>query len=300
MIPMRRSGPRSLVTAAIAAAVLTAAAAGQQLTLPNQKSNSVHFAVLGDTGTGSSSQQRVADRLAAMRNQFPFEIVLLLGDNLYGGSSDRDYATKFEKPYAALLKNNVKFYAALGNHDDTNERFYKPFNMNDERYYTFKPAGASVRFFALDTNYLDTEQLAWLEKELAGSKSDWKIMFFHHPLYSSGGTHGSALGIRKTLEPLFVKYGVDIVFAGHDHFYERIKPQQGIYHFVSGGAAKLRTGDIRRSDITAKGYDSGYHFMLVELLPDAAHFQVISDQGTTVDSGVLPRRQNPASKGPGY
>jgi predicted phosphodiesterase len=291
----RRIGPTSVLVAVFAGLALVAAASSQQLTLPNQK-GSVHFAVLGDTGTGSSSQQRVADRLAAMRNQFPFDIVLLLGDNLYGGSSDRDYASKFEKPYAALLKNNVKFYAALGNHDDSNERLYKPFNMNAERYYTFKPTGASVRFFALDTNYLDKEQLAWFEKELSGSKSDWKIVYFHHPLYSSGAEHGSDLGLRKTLEPIFLKYGVDIVFSGHDHFYERIKPQQGIYYFVSGGAAKLRSGDIRRTDLTAKGFDTGYHFMLVELLPDAAHFQVISDAGATVDSGVLPRHQNEASK----
>src|SRR6188768_1494574 len=131
MHPTRRTGPTSLLAAVFAAVALVASASGQQLTLPNQK-GSVHFGVLGDTGTGSSSQQRVADRLAAMRNQFPFDMVLLLGDNLYGGSSQRDYASKFEKPYAALLNNNVKFYAALGNHDDSNERLYKPFNMNGE------------------------------------------------------------------------------------------------------------------------------------------------------------------------
>ena len=295
MRAIRRSGPTSVLAVVCAAVALVASASGQQQTLPNQK-GSVHFAVLGDSGTGSSSQRRVADRLAAMRSQFPFDIVLLLGDNLYGGSSQSDYASKFEKPYAALLNNNVKFYAALGNHDDSNERLNKPFNMNGERYYTFKPGGASVRFFALDSNYLDKEQLAWFEKELAGSKSDWKVVYFHHPLYSSGAEHGSDLGLRKTLEPIFVKYGVDIVFSGHDHFYERIKPQQGIYYFVSGGAAKLRSGDIRHTDLTAKGFDSGYHFMLVELLPDAAHFQVISDAGATVDSGVLPRRQNGTSK----
>ena len=85
----------------------------------------------------------------------------------------------------------MKFYAALGNHDDPNQRFYKPFNMNGERYYSFKPQQGSVRFFALDSNYMDKAQLDWLEKELAASGSDWKICFFHHPLYSSGDKHGS-------------------------------------------------------------------------------------------------------------
>ncbi|HET9371215.1 MAG TPA: metallophosphoesterase [Vicinamibacterales bacterium] len=265
-----------------------------RLTLPNQK-DSVHFAVIGDSGTGGSGQSRVARRLTAMRSSFPFDIVLMLGDNLYGGSSKRDYVRKFEEPYKDLLSANVKFYAALGNHDDGSQVLYKPFNMDGKKYYTFKPPSGSVRFFALDSNYVDKAQLDWLEKELAASGSDWKIMFFHHPLYSSGGRHGSNDSLREQLEPIFVKHGVDVVFAGHDHFYERIKPQQGIYHFVSGGAAKLRTGDIRKTGLTDKGFDRGYHFMLVEVTPKVMYFQVISDTGATVDSGELPRRE-PAGK----
>jgi 3',5'-cyclic AMP phosphodiesterase CpdA len=144
--------------------------------------------------------------------------------------------------------------------------------------------------FALDSNYVDQPQLGWLEKELTASGSDWKICFFHHPIYSSGGAHGSDLQLRQQLEPLFLKYGVDAVFTGHEHFYERIKPQKGIYYFISGGAAKLREGDVKSSsELTAKSFDSGYHFMLVEVARDALHFQVISDEGKTVDSGTLAR-----------
>jgi hypothetical protein len=289
----RRFGP-SVLASLCTVIALSVALAAQQLTLPNDKA-SVHFAVLGDSGTGTASQYKVAERLTAMHDKFPFDFVLLLGDNLYGGSSAQDYASKFEKPYAALLKANVKFYATLGNHDDGNERLYKPFNMGGEKYYTFRAPSGSVRFFSLDSNYLDDKQLEWLTKELANSGSDWKIVFFHHPLYSSGGAHGSDLGLRKQLEPIFVKYGVDVVFSGPDHFYERIKPQQGIYYFVSGGAAKLREGDIRRTTLTEKGFDAGYHFMLVEITPDACHFQVISDGGVTVDSSVLARRKTGAA-----
>jgi 3',5'-cyclic AMP phosphodiesterase CpdA len=75
---------------------------------------------------------------------------------------------------------------------------------------------------------LDKRQLEWIEKELAGSGSEWKIVYFHHPLYSSGARHGSDLTLRAVLEPLFVMYGVSVVLAGHDHFYERIKPQRCI------------------------------------------------------------------------
>src|SRR4029453_5706499 len=137
---------------------------------------------------------------------------------------------------------------------------------------------------------MDKTQLEWLEKQLAASGSDWKIAFFHHPLYSSGGRHGSDLQLREQLEPLFLKYGVDIVLAGHEHFYERIKPQKGIYYFISGGAAKLRGGGVGPgSPLTAKGFDTGYSFMLMELEKNALHFQTISDQAKTVDSGTLAR-----------
>jgi hypothetical protein len=257
-----------------------------ELKLPN-KDGSVKFAVLGDTGTGSSDQRRVAAMVAAYRQKFEFDFALLLGDNLYGRENPGDYRKKFEEPYKALLDAGVKFYAALGNHDDPNQRLYKAFNMNGERYYTFKPSLTSnVRLFALDSNYMNPEQIQWLEKELAASGSDWKIAFFHHPLYASG-QHGSDEILRQQLEPIFVRHRVNVVLTGHEHFYERIKPQKGIQHFVVGASAKLRRGDINPTGLTAFGYDSGYSFMLVEITGNEMHYQVITEKGQTVDAGVV-------------
>jgi hypothetical protein len=259
----------------------------QDTALPNAK-DSVKFAIIGDSGTGSSAQYDVAKQLIAVRSRFPYEFVLMMGDNLYSGSGEKDYRKKFEEPYKPLLDAGLKFYAALGNHDNANEKMYRPFNMNGERFYTFKPK-PGVRVFALDSNYMDKSQLDWLSKELAASGSDWKIVFFHHPLYSSGETHGSDDELRAQLEPLFLKHGVDAVFAGHEHFYERLKPQKGIYYFISGGAGKLRKGDVSKTNLTAKAYDTGYHFMLVELGKGALNFQAINQEGKVIDSGLLPR-----------
>ena len=280
--------PRRFRTMLVALTLVAASlVAAQESTLPNA-SDSLKFAIIGDSGTGSSSQYAVASTLAESRVKFPYEFVLMMGDNLYSGSGPKDFEKKFERPYKPLLDAGVKFYASLGNHDNPNERFYKGFNMNGERFYTFRPK-LGVRIFALDSNYMDKAQLDWLEKQLSASGSDWKICFFHHPLYSSGGAHGSDVQLRMLLEPLFLKHGVDVVFAGHEHFYERIKPQKGIYYFISGGAAKLREGDVGRTDLTAKSFDTGYHFMLIELVKDTLHFQAITDQGRVVDSGALPR-----------
>jgi predicted phosphodiesterase len=264
-----------------------AAPIAQDVALPNA-SDSLKFAIIGDSGTGSSAQYGVAKQLIAARSKFAYEFVLMMGDNLYSGSGEKDYQKKFEEPYKPLLDSGLKFYAALGNHDNANEKMYKPFNMNGERFYTFKPK-PGVRIFALDSNYMDKSQLDWLAKELAASGSDWKIVFFHHPLYSSGETHGSDDTLREQLQPLFLKHGVDVVFAGHEHFYERLKPQKGIYYFISGGAGKLRKGDVSKTNLTAKAYDTGYHFMLIELGKPGLNFQAINQDGKVIDSGFLPR-----------
>jgi DNA repair exonuclease SbcCD nuclease subunit len=270
---------------------LTVAVPAQDLKLP-MKMGSVKFAVIGDTGTGDSHQLAVARQLAAYRSKFPFDFVIMMGDNLYGGNSPKDYDKKFAIPYRPLTDAGVKFYASLGNHDDPSERFYKPFNMGGERYYSFKPANSSVRFFALDSNYMDDKQLAWLDKELIASGSDWKICFFHHPPYSSGEAHGSDTTLRAQVEPIFVKYGVNAVFTGHEHFYERIKPQKGIAYFIAGSSAKLRAGNIAPSALSDKGFDTGFTFMLAEIVGDDLFFQTITEKGATIDSGTIHRVGN--------
>jgi hypothetical protein len=266
---------------------------------PPVDGSSVRFAVLGDTGTGDRAQYEVARVLAASRETFPFEFAIMVGDNLYGSERPQDYVRKFETPYKPLLDAEVQFYASLGNHDDTNQRFYKPFNMNGERFYTFKKdklGNPGVRFFALDSNYMTRDQLEWLERELKASEDPWKIAFFHHPLYSSGGRHGSEVDLREQLEPVFLAHGVKVVFAGHEHFYERLKPQKGIAYFTAGGSAKLRAGDIRKTEMTAVGYDTDNTFMLVEIADDVMHFQTLTRLGRRIDEGTIPLPAEPPAK----
>jgi 3',5'-cyclic AMP phosphodiesterase CpdA len=267
--------------------VLTAGLVADEFKLP-LKSDSVRFAAIGDMGTGEQPQYEIAERMLKARQTFPFDFVIMLGDNIYGGSKPADFDRKFAVPYKPLIDAGVKFYAALGNHDNTNERFYAPFNMNGESYYTYKKG--NVRFFVLNSNYMDPKQSAWLETQLRDAgKGDWKICYFHHPLYSSGQYHGPSLDLRQSLEPLFIKYGVDAVFSGHDHVYERVHPQHGIYYFTEGASGELRAGNLARSAITDKGFDTDRSFMLVEIAGDEMYFQTISRTGDTVDSGLIHR-----------
>jgi hypothetical protein len=255
---------------------------------PSSEPSTVRFAVIGDMGDGSRAQYEVAKQMIKSRETFPFDFVLTVGDNLYGGNSVSDYARKFEIPYKPLLDAGVKFYASLGNHDNSNERFYSPFNMGGQRYYSLRKS--NVTFFALDSSYMDPEQLAWLDNRLRASDSPWKICFFHHPLYSDGRRHGPDVDLRARIEPLFQKYGVDVVLSGHEHFYERIQPQHGIHYFIVGSAGQLRVRNIRPSPQTIKGFDTDRAFLLIEIAGDELRFRAISRIGQEVDYGVLTNR----------
>jgi hypothetical protein len=265
-----------------------------QLALPNAE-RSIKFAIIGDSGRGDKPQHEVAAQMQAYRQRFDFKFVLMAGDNIYEGpASEDDYRLKFEEPYKALLDAGVKFYAALGNHDDTNQIFYKPFNMEGDRYYTFVPPvdpitrwDTRVRFFALDSTYLSLEQLRWFEKEVTESRAEWKIAFMHHPVYTSGRYGLAARGIRLALESSLVNGGVDVVFSGHEHIYERSELQRGILYFITGGAGSLRAGDAKQSPQIARSYDQDYHFMLAEISDEGFFFQAINRKGETVDAGSL-------------
>ena len=284
----------ALLLAAVQAVSVTPA---RELSLPD-KPGSIRFAVIGDSGRGHRPQYEVSEQMQAFRERIGYDFVLMLGDNIYDTWTPEDYRRKFELPYKPLLDEGVKFFAVRGNHDDPRMPEYPPFNMGGHRYYTFKPerslgaaiAGTSVRFFMLDTEDLDNPQLEWLDRELGRSGSDWKIVVCHRPLYTAGRYADPARRFRRLLEPILVRHKVQVVFAGHEHFYERTHPQKGVVHFISGGAGSLRRGDLRPLKQTAAGFDDDYHFMLVEIAGDELHFQAISRTGETVDAGTIRRK----------
>src|SRR5262245_33899748 len=138
-----RTGAIVLLLAALVIGTV-AAMAGQPagafaLTVPN-RGDSVKFAVFGDFGTGSKEQYELAEVMKRVHDQYPFELVILVGDNLYGSERPQDFKKKFEDPYKPLIDAGVKFYASLGNHDAREQRYYKLFNMDGKLYYSFKPS----------------------------------------------------------------------------------------------------------------------------------------------------------------
>ena len=260
------------------------------LPMPQMRGGTV-FALMGDSGSGDESQQAVAQAMLTYFNtarHFPF--VLMLGDNLY----DDDYTNEFLTPYKPLLDRGVKFYAALGNHDRDLEIHFKPFNMGDKDRFSFEEGNA--RFAALNSNHpADPEQIKWLDGVFTDAGTKWRIAFFHHPLYSSGQHAAESRDvIRPALESALVRNHVNVVFSGHDHLYERIKPQRGITYFVSGGGGRYLY-DYRPSEFDEVGV-SDHHFMIAQIAGDRLFFEAISHAQKIIDCGILYRTPEAGSK----
>ncbi|PWT82410.1 MAG: metallophosphoesterase, partial [Blastocatellia bacterium] len=165
----------------LAVALASGSLSAQRSRLPNRP-DSLKFVVMGDNGTGDRPQYELAKQMVQVHETFRFDLVIMLGDNMYGSQKPEDYVKKFEQPYAPLLAAGVKFQASLGNHDRPDQVNYKPYNMNGQRYYTY--ARNNVRFLALDSTLMDQRQIGWIDTTLRDSRDEWKICYFHHPLYS--------------------------------------------------------------------------------------------------------------------
>jgi 3',5'-cyclic AMP phosphodiesterase CpdA len=283
----RRTAIQSLATIAAGSLIKPAS-----LFAAEPAKSAIRFAVLGDWGTGDHDQMGIAGQMLNNHARAPLDLVIAAGDNIYPNGEGRHFIKNFERPFAKLLQDRVNFYAVLGNHDVERGRSdqcqYPLFNMGGKNYYTMKQGDGLVEFFMLDSTDFDAAQTGWLEKALSSSLSRWKIAILHHPLYSSGNKHGSNMTLRTRLEPLFIKHNVNAVFSGHDHIYERTKPQQGIQYFVTGAGGKSRRGGVDlKSPFREVSFDEDNHFMVVEIAHQQISFQAISELGRVIDRGSI-------------
>jgi len=248
------------------------------------------FAVFGDSGAGTRGQMQVADLLA----RSPAEFVLLPGDIVYGRGEEERYNARFFAPYRASLP-RMTFWPALGNHDIGTRNggpalsvFSVPANgprgVQPERNYSFDYGNVHVAAF--DSN-APTEVLRetigpWLQRDLEQSRRTWKIVFMHHPPFSSG-QHGETPKIRDVMVPFIARARADLVFSGHDHAYERTKPRDGVTYIVSGnGGARLYP---RRShhDYTAVFYNQRHGLTLVTVDGHSLSLRHVNVEGQEID-----------------
>ncbi|XXF74958.1 discoidin domain-containing protein [Myxococcaceae bacterium GXIMD 01537] len=268
-------------------------------TLPG--TSRVHFTALGDFGTGGTQQANVIKEL--LKPERRGELLITLGDNAYESGTDAEFQDRMFKPMAALLR-EVPLFTSPGNHEYvTNQgqpyldNVYMPTNnpAGSERYYSFD--WGPVHFVSIDSNCAIglasadrctlAAQKSWVSADLAATRQPWKVVFFHHPPWSSG-EHGSQLQMRRQFAPLFEQYNVDLVLTGHDHEYERSKPMKGDavapsgtrgipYLVVGSGGATLRSWPSSQPAWTAYRDNKNY-----------GHLDVVVDGGTLTAKFLSP------------
>jgi tartrate-resistant acid phosphatase type 5 len=258
----------------------------------------LRFAVIGDYGTGEQPEADVAARVKSWSPAF----IITTGDNNYPdgaqatidqniGQFFHEYIFPYQGEYGDGGLAN-RFFPSLGNHDwqtEDAQPYLDYFALpGNERYYEF--VWGPIHFFALDSDTrepdgadLKSAQADWLQSRLAVSVSPWKIVYMHHPPYSSG-LHGS---ITRMQWP-FASWGADVVIAGHDHTYERIS-RDGIIYFINGLGGRSKYpfwGAVGGSQVR---YNQDYGAMLVEASEDNLRFQFVNRQGELIDSRELAR-----------
>ena len=240
----------------------------------------LRVAVAGDVGYANDRERRTAAAIVRAGEARPYDVLLLLGDNVYpAGDPGRLPETVFG-PFNAVLDTGARLLSILGNHDvmDGHADAQVAALGMPGRWYAERIGDAT--FIALDSNDpTNPEQRTWLEQTLAETRTTWKIVALHHPPYSAG-YQGSSIEARQQFSPLFERYGVQLVLSGHEHDYQRSEPINGVTYVVSGAAADTRrTG---REEFTAKSI-SWHHFVDLSVFSDHLLVRGVNQSGRVFD-----------------
>lgn len=237
-------------------------ASGYRLrTAPATNDAPVRFIVLGDFGTGTDPQYAVIEQMAAWMATQPVDLFVTTGDNVYMDGTHREFQEFGFWPNRRLWAGPAALVPSWGNHDIITElgkpyktNFVLPRNILDpaeaEQYYSLR--WGPLEIFVLDSEIAqwttsrsrDNDQLNWLEQALATSDAPWKWAVMHQPPYTGNPARNGNPVMRRDYVPLFEQYGVQVVFAGHEHIYERYESlvQMEPRPVHQGGVAYITTG----------------------------------------------------------
>jgi len=277
----------------------------------------VSFAVFGDSGSGSLAQYDVASclRTAAV------DLVLHTGDLTYPNLNRALVDARCLSVYASQMR-GTPFFLSPGNHDlyapDTLATYLETFQMpvntatGTPHFYSFDhgdahfvslfvPTLANFPGFAAYILGPDSIQLQWLANDLAATAKPWRIVFMHSPLFTSSLHRGDDYNINGILDrlelqqwllPVLSQHGVQVVFSGHDHCWERFAPANGIRSFVTGGGGYALYG-LMELDTLSERFESRHHYVRASIGGDFMHVQAVDQFGVVFDETVIPRVSPP-------
>ena len=245
----------------------------------------LRLAVAGDVGYAGSRGRRTAEAMTAAEDGRNYDALLLLGDNVYPSGDPAGLDQAVFEPYAGVLDDGTALLAVLGNHDvkDGNAEGQVEWLGMPGRWWS-RAFGDELLVVGLDSNETDSEvQRTWLENTLRGSTARWRVVTLHHPPYSAG-YQGSALDVRAAFSPLFERYGVQLVLAGHEHDYQRSRPIRGVTYVVSGGASDTRR--TSREEFTAVAW-AWHHFVDIGVYAERMVVRAVNQDGRVFDQASI-------------
>jgi len=255
--------------------------------LPTAPRPLLRLAVAGDVGEAGPGLDATAARMASLDDESPYDVLLLLGDNVYpDGDPERIPQTVFE-PFREVLDGKTTLLAVLGNHDVRSGHGDAQMRVLGMPGHWWSRDFGEVLIVGLDSNDMNSkEQIDFLDSTLAASDARWKVVALHHPPYSAG-YHGSSADARRVFSPVFARHGVQLVLSGHDHDYQRSKPISGVTYVVSGAGSRTRS--TAEADFTAVSWSS-IEFLDVTILRDHLVLRAVDREGSVGDQVVIGQR----------
>ena len=240
--------------------------------------------VAGDVGDSGSRLTATADAVDRLGRSDPYDVLLLLGDNVYPSGDPTAVPRTVFQPFAPVLDRGARLLAILGNHDEPNgDAQLEVLGMPGPWWST---EVGDVLFVGLDSNHADDDdQRAWLEATLRDSDAPWKIVSVHQSPYSAG-YQGSSTLVRERFVPLFERHGVQLVLSGHDHDYQRSNPLDGVTYVVTGAAAGTRRTGAH--DFTAVSF-SWHSFVELGIYDDRIVGRALNQSERMADEWVISR-----------
>ena len=266
---------------------------GSFFAAPENDSPKISFFVYADTQDHPQNHNKVAKEIIrSFKNNEEYQTFILHGGDMVGDGDDvYSWADEFfspEYPNIREMMSSIPMQACMGNHHRNHILFWKyfPYDFVNGAYYSFDYGPAHITVIDQYSDFtIDSNQIKWVEKDLASSGKKWKFLLFHEPGYSAGLMPINHV-VKRSLQPLCTRYGVSIVFTGHNHYYAKAEIN-GVYHITTGGGG----GTLDKFSLDGISYidviDQSHHFCRVEISGNRLYFKAIRHDGTVIDSFTI-------------
>ncbi len=262
---------------------------------PASDATKVKFIAYGDTRSQPANHNLIAKEiLTALTEDADLQsVIIATGDYVSNGDDESDWDNQFFSPSYLNIQTVLASFpiqGAIGNHEGSGLLFkkYFPYPFINKRYWSFDYGPAHFVIVDQYTNYnTGSDQLNWIENDLATTSKPWKFIVLHEPGWSAGGGHSNDSGVQRNIQPLCEKYGVDIVFGGHNHYYSRAVVN-GIQHVTTGGGgAPLYGSNSNYPYIVSTA--NFHHFCKVEIDGSLLNFTAVEPAGNIIDEFTIDK-----------